>query len=80
MIYTVKSGDTLSKIAQKHNTTVAAIAKLNNIRNINIISVGQKLEIPDNVNYTKIGKALTACLSAIENLDEYKALTKLLNG
>lgn len=44
--YTVKAGDTLSLIAVKFGTTVAAIASLNNIANINKISVGQVLKIP----------------------------------
>ncbi|NJC96227.1 MAG: hypothetical protein C3F07_05190 [Anaerolineales bacterium] len=44
--YTVKSGDTLYAIAVKFNTTVAAIAAENNIKNVNRISVGQVLRIP----------------------------------
>jgi lysozyme len=44
--YTVKAGDTLSAIAAKFGTTVAAIAAANNISNPNIISVGQVLVIP----------------------------------
>jgi len=44
--YTVKSGDSLSAIAVKHSTTVAAIASANNIKNINNIKVGQVLVIP----------------------------------
>ena len=44
--YTVRSGDTLTSIAIKHATTVAAIASANNITNINNISVGQVLIIP----------------------------------
>ena len=43
--YTVKSGDTLSAIAKEKNTTVDAIAKKNKISNVNLISVGQILEI-----------------------------------
>lgn len=43
--YTVKSGDTLSGIAAKYGTTVSDIAKKNNISNINVIYVGQKLTI-----------------------------------
>ena len=46
--YTVKSGDTLSAIAKEKNTTVDAIAK---ISNVNLITVGQVLEIED-VNAT----------------------------
>ncbi len=44
--YTVKSGDTLSGIAQRHGTTTSALAKANNISNPNLIKVGQKLTIP----------------------------------
>lgn len=41
----VVKGDTLSKIARKYGTTVRAIAKLNNIKNVNLIYVGQVLYI-----------------------------------
>jgi LysM repeat protein len=44
--YTVKSGDTLSKIAAAYGVTVQALAAANNISNINNISVGQVLTIP----------------------------------
>lgn len=43
--YTVQKGDTLSKIAKKYGTTVAALAAANNIANPNLIYVGQKLKI-----------------------------------
>lgn len=42
--YTVKSGDTLSKIAKKHNVSVADIKKWNNLKN-DLIKVNQKLKI-----------------------------------
>jgi LysM repeat protein len=42
----VKAGDTLTALAIKYGTTVAAIASANNITNINNISVGQVLVIP----------------------------------
>jgi len=45
--YTVEAGDTLSAIAKEKNTTVDAIAKKNKISNVNLISVGQVLEIED---------------------------------
>ena len=43
--YTVKSGDTLSEIAKKYNTTVQKLVKDNNIKNANLIYVGQKIVI-----------------------------------
>ena len=43
--YTVKSGDTLSEIAQKFNTTVEKLVELNNIQNPNLIYPGQVLKI-----------------------------------
>lgn len=44
-IHTVKSGDTLSKIAAKNKTTVAKLAKLNKIKDVGKISVGQKIKL-----------------------------------
>jgi LysM repeat protein len=44
-LYTVKSGDTLIKIAQDHGTSVKALRSLNNLKTDNI-KVGQKLKIP----------------------------------
>jgi LysM repeat protein len=44
--YTVKSGDTLSAIASRHGTTVAAIVALNGITDPSRLRVGQVLQIP----------------------------------
>ena len=43
--YVVKSGDTLSEIAQQFGTSVNKIASDNGIKNINLITVGQRLKI-----------------------------------
>ena len=43
--YTVKAGDTLSEIAETHNTTVEKLAKLNNIKNVDLIFIDQVLVI-----------------------------------
>ena len=43
--YKVKSGDTLSEIAKKYNTTVDSLVKKNNIKDKNLIYVGQVLKI-----------------------------------
>jgi LysM repeat protein len=44
--YIVKSGDTLSKIANAYNTTPMKLAQYNNIANPNVIGVNQKIKIP----------------------------------
>jgi peptidoglycan hydrolase-like protein with peptidoglycan-binding domain len=44
-IYTVKSGDTLSKIAAHFGITVGEIVKLNGIKNPNLIRVGEVLKL-----------------------------------
>lgn len=43
--YTVKAGDTVSAIAQAHNTSVSAIEKANKLANVNLIFIGDKLEV-----------------------------------
>jgi murein DD-endopeptidase MepM/ murein hydrolase activator NlpD len=43
--YTVKKGDNLTKIAKAHGTTVAALVKLNGIKDKNVISIGQVLKV-----------------------------------
>ena len=43
--YTVKKGDTLSAIAAAHKTTVAALVKLNSLKDPNSLDIGQKLKL-----------------------------------
>ena len=43
--YTVKPGDTLSEIAETYNTTVEKLAKLNNVKNVDLIFIDQVLVI-----------------------------------
>lgn len=43
--YIVKSGDSLYSIAQKYNTTVDELKKLNNLTS-NLLSIGQSLKLP----------------------------------
>lgn len=45
-VYVVKAGDTLSKIAVAHNTTVRVLVQLNNIKDKNKITVGQRIKLP----------------------------------
>lgn len=44
-IYTIKNGDTLTSIARRANDTIGGIAKRNNIKNINIIRIGQMIAL-----------------------------------
>jgi LysM repeat protein len=47
MNYQIKSGDTLSRIAQQHGTTVSALMKANpQIKDANLIYAGRALNIP----------------------------------
>lgn len=45
-VYKVKPGDTLGKIATANKTTVEILAKLNSIKNVNSISIGQVIKLP----------------------------------
>ncbi|MBQ2730154.1 MAG: LysM peptidoglycan-binding domain-containing protein [Clostridia bacterium] len=49
--YKIQSGDTLTSIAKKYNTTVDAIANANGIKNKNLIYAGHTLTIPDGHSY-----------------------------
>ena len=44
--YTVSSGDNLSSIAQRFNTSVEALQAINNLPDARTLSVGQRLVIP----------------------------------
>ena len=44
--YQVRKGDSLSSIARRNGVSVAALASANNIRNVQLIVVGQWLVIP----------------------------------
>lgn len=44
--YTIKKGESLSSIAKKHRIKVSELARLNGIRNVNKIKVGQVVKIP----------------------------------
>ncbi|MDI6554046.1 LysM peptidoglycan-binding domain-containing protein [Leuconostoc falkenbergense] len=57
--YTVKSGDTLSKIAANHNMSLAQIAALNAITNVNAIRVGQVLKVSKTTTATTNQSAST---------------------
>ncbi len=54
--YTVQPGDTLTRIAARFGTTVAAIVESNRLTNPNLIYVGQVLLIPAGASTTASGR------------------------
>ena len=76
--YLIKKGDTLSRIAQKYNTTYLYLANINNIKNPNLIIAGTYIYVPkltkENVyvvqkgdNLSKIAKKYNTTWQAIYN-------------
>ena len=55
-IYVVKKGDSLYSIANKYNTSISTLQKLNNLKNINL-SIGQVLKLPINNDSTYVVKS-----------------------
>jgi N-acetylmuramoyl-L-alanine amidase len=45
LVWIVEPGDTLAEIAAHYGLTTAVVAAKNGIRNVNAISVGQKIKI-----------------------------------
>jgi soluble lytic murein transglycosylase-like protein len=41
--YVIRWGDTLARIAERYHTTISALARLNGIRNVNLIYAGQTI-------------------------------------
>ena len=81
--YTVKSGDTLSRIAAAHGTTVAKLVEINGIKNPNLIRVGQVLRLPGGaVKYTVVaGDTLSRIAEAgVEDLGGLVALAQVAQG
>ena len=83
-IYTVKSGDSLYRIAINFNTSVNELKKINNLSSNNL-SIGQKLIIPSNssgIIYTVIkGDSLYAISKKFNTtVDELKKLNNLSNN
>lgn len=87
--YTVKAGDTLSKIAASYGVTVAEVVKLNNISSPSLIYPGQVILMPkgsvqSNISYTykdygnisaKFNEvSILSALSAVTSLTDYTIL------
>ncbi|MGY0228865.1 aggregation-promoting factor [Levilactobacillus brevis] len=57
---TVKSGDTVAKIANQYNSSVSAIETANSLKNVNLIYVGESLSVPNSTTAASTTVATTA--------------------
>lgn len=67
---TVQAGDTVSKIALEHNTTVEQIRVLNNLADVNLIYVGQILEVGENGQTQTQNQAQTQVAPAAQSASQ----------
>jgi len=72
-VYTVKPGDTLSEIAETYNTTVEKLAKLNNIKNVDLIFVDQVLVINGEAPATQEPSTVAAAAAATVEVEASSA-------
>jgi murein DD-endopeptidase MepM/ murein hydrolase activator NlpD len=68
LIYQVKQGDTITKIASEYQVSSNELIKLNQIPNSNIIFVDQRLQIPTTAIQNNQNNTLNSNSSAIANL------------
>ncbi|HFI0134603.1 TPA: LysM peptidoglycan-binding domain-containing protein [Streptococcus suis] len=76
--YTVQSGDSLSAIASKYNTSVEKLAEQNNISDPNLIHVGQAIEVGETASTTEEKPAEQA--PAAETVATTSEATTTTNG
>ena len=71
-VVTVKSGDTVWGISQQYNSSVKAIESANNLKDANVIVVGQKLSIPSaNSSSNTQGSAHAATATTTQQTQSY---------
>ncbi|BAC14858.1 peptidoglycan hydrolase (DL-endopeptidase II family) (cell wall-binding protein) [Oceanobacillus iheyensis HTE831] len=82
-VHSVKSGDTLSALAYKYNTTVSNLKKWNNL-NSSLIYVGQKLKVSSSGssgnNNSNNGGSDSSNVDVDYNVDKLISTAKSLNG
>lgn len=77
--YTVRSGNTLSKIASEFGTTVNEIAGLNSIRNVNLIYPGEVLKIDVTRNLDEIQSNIYETNHIVYTIKRGDTLTAIAN-
>jgi len=78
--YVVKSGDTLSKIAKNHGTTVEKLIEINNIKNPNLIYPGQVIKISDSGTLNVKNKGSDTLNNSYIQSGEYSVNKALLSN
>ncbi len=73
--YTVKSGDILSRIAARNNTTVTKICQMNGILSRSILRIGQRLKVKDGVEPAKKATSNTTAVAKSESVAPSKNTT-----
>ncbi|KGO22321.1 hypothetical protein Q757_09240, partial [Oenococcus alcoholitolerans] len=61
--YTIKTGDTLWRLAVNNNTSVDSLALKNKIIDPNLIYTGGLLQLPDNTSITTPVRSITASVN-----------------
>ena len=77
--YKVKSGDSLSNIAIKYNTTVSKLKSLNGLKS-DLIRVGQTLKISGNAVRASASTKITSTTSKQFNYTKFVQDAKAVNG
>ena len=81
--YTVKKGDTLTKIAKEFNSSVTCLKTMNNLKNANLIVVGQKIivtgeyEVKKGDTVSKIAKQFGTTIKKVQEINNLKDVNKI---
>jgi LysM repeat protein len=79
-IYVVRTGDSLTSIASRHKTTVAALARTNKLDILKPIIIGQRLRIPSAVARAVTVAAVTRPALASQSIDVRALLDRWANA
>lgn len=89
IMYQIKDGDTIKKIADRYNTSVNSIMELNNIKNSNVFYSGKEIKVPiASVTYvvkkgdtlSKIAVTHGTTVDTIAKLNAIKDVNKIQTG
>jgi peptidoglycan hydrolase-like protein with peptidoglycan-binding domain len=78
--YVVRAGDSLTSIASRHKTTVAALARVNNLDIMKPIVIGQRLHIPSAVARAVTVAAVTRPALASQSVNVRAMLDRWANA